>query len=409
MSGISDGPGGIPKIGDDTAVPPPERINLGNGRAGQAYRDQIAGYTALVLVDDGGSRLAVTAGGEVTGDAPAAGDYTLMLEGQREGRTVTIALRISIIADPRDLWKSIPSDQSAPFAKPDAFFGSVQGAGFLVAGSVRGRSHAQEGKYREDHVRIHADPQTGWHYLVVADGAGSAPLSRLGSKIACDTVMGELPGLLAQFVDPLLEDAVAAYDEAPQAWAQAMRTRVIAPALPQAALAAAHAIEAEAVAQGRGVADFATTLLIAVSRKIGARWFTASFCVGDGGVVLYDAAGAQVQVMCRPDSGEFAGQTRFLTRAETEDEQNVMGRIFVDLRPGFTVLVAMTDGITDPKFPTDAVLARAQAWEDFWTRDLTPQVDLRPDNPDLEQQMLDWLGFWSRGNHDDRTIALMLP
>lgn len=77
----------------------------------------------------------------------------------------------------------------------------MAGAGDVVAASKRGRSHAQDGKYRDDHFRIRADAATGWHILVVADGAGSAELSREGSRIACDCVMQALLPLLADKVD----------------------------------------------------------------------------------------------------------------------------------------------------------------------------------------------------------------
>jgi hypothetical protein len=130
--------------------------------------------------------------------------------------------------------------------------------------------------------------------------------------------------------------------------------------LSEAALCAACAIEAEACKDDRRAQDYATTIVIAVSRKVAEKWFTATLTVGDGGVALFDAAAGHVDVLCRADSGEFAGQTRFLATAELRDPEDVLGGLFVDLRDGFIVLAAMTDGITDPKFPTEAVFADAQ-------------------------------------------------
>lgn len=34
-------------------------------------------------------------------------------------------------------------------------------------------------------------------------------------------------------------------------------------------------------------------------------------------------------------------------------------------------------------------------------------VDLTDDNDAAKDQLLDWLDFWSPGNHDDRTIAIL--
>jgi hypothetical protein len=64
----------------------------------------------------------------------------------------------------------------------------------------------------------------------------------------------------------------------------------------------------------------------------------------------------------------------------------------------------MTDGISDAKFETDARLSRYQEWDALW-EDLTQQVDLQA--VDAPKQLLAWLDFWSQGNHDDRTLALI--
>ena len=34
-------------------------------------------------------------------------------------------------------------------------------------------------------------------------------------------------------------------------------------------------------------------------------------------------------------------------------------------------------------------------------------VDLSDDNEAAKEQLLNWLDFWSPGNHDDRTIAIL--
>ena len=34
-------------------------------------------------------------------------------------------------------------------------------------------------------------------------------------------------------------------------------------------------------------------------------------------------------------------------------------------------------------------------------------VELTDDNEDAAGQLLQWLDFWSPGNHDDRTIAIL--
>jgi hypothetical protein len=35
------------------------------------------------------------------------------------------------------------------------------------------------------------------------------------------------------------------------------------------------------------------------------------------------------------------------------------------------------------------------------------KVDLNPNNPEVGQQLSTWMDFWSPGNHDDRTLAII--
>jgi hypothetical protein len=61
----------------------------------------------------------------------------------------------------------------------------------------------------------------------------------------------------------------------------------------------------------------------------------------------------------------------------------------------------MTDGITDPKFPSDAAFAEPAQWAALWA-ELQPSLT-------SSQALLDWMNFFSPGNHDDRTLVAVLP
>ena len=388
---MARGPSGIPKIGlaSETTAPAPTHVSLPNARTHHDYEARIEGFTDLALVDDGGSGLRVDARGAVTGTALKAGEYALALTGHRTNAAVpiTVHARVSVIADPRDLWRDRPSDRDAPHWKPDcAAEARSSRDALLIAASRRGRAHAHEGGCRDDDVALHVAPERGgWHVLAVADGAGSAPLSRAGSAAACEAARSALARSLGEDAGDLA-----------------------APLL-DAAHAAADAVETLAAADTRPVGDYATTLLLAVARCREGRWEIAAFAVGDGAIVLYDATGnegaGEAVPLCRPDEGEFAGQTRFLDGAAL-DAPDVARRVFTVMRPRFTALIAMTDGVTDPKFPTTPSLADPEAWREVWA-DLGPALD--PDRPRAEGRLLDWLDFWSRGNHDDRTLAALLP
>ena len=107
-----------------------------------------------------------------------------------------------------------------------------------------------------------------------------------------------------------------------------------------------------------------------------------------------------------PDGGDFAGQTRFLTMGEVMQPAEIYKRLRFEIIEDFTALVLMTDGVTDPKFETDANLQRIEKWNNLW-EDITSSVELTDDNENAAPQLLKWLDFWSPGNHDDRTIAII--
>jgi len=75
-------------------------------------------------------------------------------------------------------------------------------------------------------------------------------------------------------------------------------------------------------------------------------------------------------------------------------------------------LLLMTDGIADPKFQTDANLQENEVWRELW-QDLNganedgAKVNFAGSPAEVQECLLSWLDFWSPGNHDDRTIAIL--
>ena len=167
--------------------------------------------------------------------------------------------------------------------------------------------------------------------------------------------------------------------------------------------------------EGARLKDFATTLMFAICKKYDFGWFVASFWVGDGAMCLFDAENKTVKLLGTPDEGEFSGQTRFLTMPGIfHDPDAVSKRLRMTVVPDFTALFLMTDGVSDPMFESDKNLNDYDKWEKFYTTlkkgfpdDGIVGVDLTDDNEVAKEQLLGWLDFWSPGNHDDRTIAIL--
>ena len=111
--------------------------------------------------------------------------------------------------------------------------------------------------------------------------------------------------------------------------------------------------------------------------------------------------------MGESDSGEFSGQTCFLSKDEIGSER-LYARIVHQIVEGEHALILMTDGVSDPKFDSEQALLHQQPWSELWQewQALGTQAQ---DEQQMAQLLQQWLGFWSQGNHDDRTLVIVSP
>jgi len=360
---------------------------------------------------------------EIKGVPKLAGDFKIKLRIKRtdwtEGKPIFERdLNLIINPDPRDLWKSIPTPETIEYYKPDSDkkYIKVEAADGLwgmkknvkkdiVAASQRGRSHGHEGIARDDDFGIDYCTKNGWYILAVADGAGSAKLSRKGSEIACKTVVEECKKLLG-VQHKEFEHHIEEFNKNNN---QENRKKVgdaIYHTIGMSVFRALKNIDEEARLTTKPIKDFSTTLIISIVKKFKFGWFIGAFWVGDGGIGIYHKDKQFVKILGESDGGEFAGQTRFLTMPEITQPTELYRRLRFEIVEDFTALVLMTDGITDPKFETDANLSRIEKWNELWN-DISNEVKFTNDHATTANQLLSWLDFWSPGNHDDRTIAIL--
>lgn len=304
--------------------------------------------------------------------------YEFNLAAAHKGQDVTLNLRLPASPDPWTMWKDLPVDwDTLPYPKDDTDSARIDSDMTMIAASRRGRSHAHKALPRDDDMRIFHDKAMGWHILTVADGAGSAPLSRVGSRTAVETVVNDLPGLLADH-DPSDGDP----------------DKALSATLGTVMGNAADALETLAAETDAPLKNFSTTLLIAIAKQTPGGWFIGSVSVGDGliGLIAEDTD----PLMIARDSGEFAGQTQFLHHDALASLET---RIQHTTVPHFSALIAMTDGVSDPMFDSDNAALTPAAWDAFY--DQIKDFD--------ETALLDWLNFKIKGEHDDRTIAILRP
>ncbi len=357
---------------------------------------------------------------KIEGTPTTAGEFTILLEYQIIGdaRVRQAKLRFVVTPNPKSMWKNLPSDQNDPYWKPDEDKQFIRGAQFdLLAASKRGRSHAHVGSFRDDDFRFAHLDDSGWCVAIVSDGAGSCTYSRRGSQIICETALARIRQSLesehAQVIAQAAENySIANAENTDTAKIEQARVSLrnalyatVCHAAHFAVVAIAEEIKQRPELQAKAK-DYSSTALIAICKKFPFGTLCAAYWVGDGAVGIYSQSKG-ITLLGAVDSGEFSGQTRFLDTSEVT-AQALVDRLRFELVEDMSALVLMSDGVSDPKFETEARLARASDWDELW-RDLNAAVTIAHDDETDEkaQKLLSWLDFWSQGNHDDRTIALI--
>jgi len=406
-------PGQIPpgKPFPERPADPKASFQIPNAKFGVPYIGKIEGKDStgvLVRVRDPKLRqdLGLTfdeASGELKGTPTGDGDCSFTLQWSSDGSSwSTGECSFFINPDPRSLWKCLEPDPNEPYQKPHLDSSIVNTpTQKIVAASRRGRSHEHSGTFRDDDFYIAYDPVANWSVIIVADGAGSAKSSRWGSKLAVKAFGNHLQSELSGQAGRQLSLALAAWPNDPDSTSRTMGT-AFQNLFHKAGTLAVQAIEAEAKSKSSPVKEYSTTLLAAVARSDGDALFVSTFWIGDGAIAAYGPRG-KVRLMGTPDSGEFAGQTRFLDIAALDDA-GFAKRIGIGRFTEIDGLLLMTDGVSDPRFETDAGLANADLWDGLWD-EISPL--LTSEKPD--KAMVDWLHFFTAGHHDDRTIAVLLP
>lgn len=353
----------------------------------------------------------------LSGTPSEAGEFEIVLRfypsTPEAGRPAYLerGISLTINPNPQSLWKNTPSDEAGEFWKPDEtteVLADSDGPLAVLGASLRGRSHAHVGSFRDDDMAMAWFPREQWYSLTVADGAGSAKFSRRGSKVVCDTVKQHLTSYFSDDIGNTLTRLVAATALAPADAAAATAVRgELYQLFGSAALMARKKVEDEAAGYGATARDYHTTLITALLHPLAdGRWFVATFSIGDGAAALVSVPGGAPCLLTRPDGGDFAGQTVFLTMREAlSTGEAIMSRIRMEIVPSFDALLLVTDGISDPRFDSETELADPAAWQALW-EEIRGACTGSASREAAAAALVGWMGFHSPGHHDDRTLVL---
>lgn len=401
----------------------------------------------------------------ILGTPTQSGDHKIKLLFRLKGENEEVPVHeksVSFIInpDPKSLWKEIASDEGRDsqwkdnnYWKPDNVNEFQQlGTKHIVVASKRGRSHANVGSFRDDDFAFKHLPNNGWSIVAVSDGAGSANVSRKGSLIACESVISFFESNFTesqsqefdQLIDCYYNEIIEKKEEEPVANSlvkteqeptvqnieshveisevaeptllkESNGTKVskfIYNTLGNAARTVHKNLEQFALQKEISLKDLHSTLIFALYKKYDFGYVILSFGVGDCPIGVLNKDMTELKLMNWLDVGEFGGGTRFITMPEIFTSDKFPSRFGFKIMSDFSYLMLMTDGIYDPKFVVEANLEKMEKWKEFigdleGNNEDKIKVELKADNNQIADQLFQWMDFWSPGNHDDRTLAIV--
>ncbi|MEH2455349.1 PP2C family serine/threonine-protein phosphatase [Nostoc sp.] len=247
-----------------------------------------------------------------------------------------------------------------------------------VADCAIGTSHQNQGIVCQDYgdYLIFDDVIVG----AVADGAGSAKYSDVGSKLAVETVLkyfseiNEYPQKQA-FSQPLSKE------EAQKVFAEIVNQVITE-------------LQKQADEKDYSVNDLACTLLIFVANS---NWITA-MQIGDGFIVMRSQE-SEYQLLFQPDKGEFVNETTFITSTNALKEMQVE---VITQKQEF--ICASTDGL-------EKVAIRLSDWKPFLPFFKPLEEYLHESvNPKKDKYLTEFLNSERLNSRtdDDKTLLLCL-
>jgi hypothetical protein len=284
-------------------------------------------------------------------------------------------------AGPQWKYQPVPESEPDPHPESDALERTTPEEGRLLAARVRGKKHKHEGTNGDDWYEIAvAGP---WTLIAVSDGAGSKKLSRVGARVSCQETVRVLAADLAEHrLQPRTADLArkdekrAVFLDADVEFVQQKIHKAFQGAYSAVEKAFQERVDAapyqKMLTRRLVIEDFSGTLLVAVHTSVRIQGRDHSLVVacqiGDGVVAGLDPKGAVV-VLGAADSGDYSGETDFLTSRRQLDPANLQRKTF-GYCGSLRALLVMSDGVADDYFPADPGMARLYA--DLVLNDILP-------------------------------------
>ena len=248
----------------------------------------------------------------------------------------------------------------------------------VSSASVTGTSHHRSGLPCQDSSSYSIADEV--LIAAVADGAGSAAMSDVGSALAAETSVNVAERLLREY-----------HDHSPHPVHETCLKRVVAGAVEEAR----RELHEESQRREVEVRQLATTLLLAVHT----RDILAAAQIGDGAMVVSDGSGAYATFIT-PQSGEYANQTNFLTSTDAMSKLDVR----VERVTGVGDRLAMfTDGLQNLVLRASDDSPHAPFFDPVFA-----WMGSQPVSDDTDRKLAAFLGSPTVTNRADDDLTLLL-
>lgn len=271
------------------------------------------------------------------------------------------------------LWKYLPIPTDEPEPAPEYLqCDTTLPGGRVIAARVRGKKHKHEGTNCDDWFEIaNIEDVT---FIAVSDGAGSKKFSRIGARESCKASVGYLVSAYGKMLSdiPTLREALRQDLSSNECMEACGR---IAGLVQKSVIQAWEAVEAAFYSRATDPAfskvlkrkldlkDLSGTLLVAAIIPLNRdtkEHLIVTCQVGDGMIVSINSKGtfqSSVKLLGVPDSGDFSGETEFLTAPQMKTMESLQKRTKLSRGVTDTVML-MSDGVADDYFPNETQMRR---------------------------------------------------
>lgn len=278
-----------------------------------------------------------------------------------------IELSNDVLKHTASMWKynPIPTDEPEPFE--EYISKKILLENNIVFGArVRGKKHKHDGSNCDDWFEIENIGDIS--IIAVADGAGSKKFSRIGAMESCKSSVNYIKDNINKYLKE--ETFFKNLSSNIKSEEFVSSCSILANLIQNAVIVAYEAVEKafedrkakydylKLIDRDMQFKDFSGTLLLAIIIPVlvneNEEKLIVSFQIGDGMIVAINKDANYegcINILGNIDSGEFSGETDFLTSEKMKKKEVLMSKTKI-LRKPISEIFIMTDGVADDYFPS---------------------------------------------------------